>query len=134
MRGDRYAGEWPREAFRAHEIVYEVSDQAKSELYLNFLPQLMNGAALLLDNPRLIAQLSRLERRTSRVGRDFVDHARSGHDDTANACAGAMVHAAPTTTTRIEKLQRKAITSGRPNPWRRPHNEDRPKPWRGART
>jgi hypothetical protein len=31
-----------------------------------------------------------LERRTSRGGRDSVDHAPGSHDDLANACAGAL--------------------------------------------
>ena len=31
------------------------------------------------------------ERRTSRIGRDTIDHAPGGHDDLANAVAGALV-------------------------------------------
>lgn len=31
--GDRYAGEWPRERFRIHDVNYELVDNAKSELY-----------------------------------------------------------------------------------------------------
>jgi hypothetical protein len=32
-----------------------------------------------------------LERRTSRMGRDAVDHAPGAHDDIANAVAGALI-------------------------------------------
>src|SRR5262249_38623647 len=32
--GDRYAGEWPREAFRSHGIAYEVAELDRSRLYL----------------------------------------------------------------------------------------------------
>ena len=31
------------------------------------------------------------EHRTSRIGRDTIDHAPGGHDDLANAVAGALV-------------------------------------------
>jgi hypothetical protein len=44
----------------------------------------------LLDNARLIAQLLGLERRTSSVGREIVDHPAGGHDDLVNAAAGAL--------------------------------------------
>jgi hypothetical protein len=38
-------------------------------------------------------QLTSLERRTSRGGRDSIDHAPGAHDDIANAVAGALVQA-----------------------------------------
>jgi hypothetical protein len=37
----------------------------------------------------LVAQISGLERRTGRSGKDSIDHAPNGHDDLANAVAGA---------------------------------------------
>lgn len=92
VRGDRYAGEWPREQFRKRNINYEPSEKARSELYLDFLPLLNSGAVDLLDNDRLVTQLVGLERRTSRNGRDAIDHGPGGHDDLANAVAGAMVN------------------------------------------
>jgi hypothetical protein len=42
----------------------------------------------------MVAQFIGLERRTSRSGRDTVDHAPGAHDDIANAAAGAIVAAA----------------------------------------
>jgi hypothetical protein len=36
-----------------------------------------------------VAQLCGRERRTARGGRDSIDHAPGGHDDLANAVAGA---------------------------------------------
>jgi len=92
--GDRYAGEWPRERFRAHGIAYKPSEATKSDLYLAFLPLVNAGRASLLDSPRLTAQLVGLERRTARSGKDSVDHAPGGRDDLANAVAGALVTAA----------------------------------------
>jgi hypothetical protein len=94
VRGDRYAGEWPRERFRAHGIAYDVSEKPKSSLYGELLPLLNSGRVDLLDIPRAIAQLCGLERRTARGGRDSIDHSPGGHDDVANACAGALVLAA----------------------------------------
>ena len=93
VTGDRYGGEWPREQFRKHGIEYKPADKAKSELYLELLPAINSGKVELLDNTRLLAQLRALERRTSRIGKDTVDHGPGGHDDLANAVAGALVGA-----------------------------------------
>jgi hypothetical protein len=92
--GDRYAAEWPRERFRVHEIEYRVADKTKSDLYLGLLPLLNSQRIELLDHPRLLNQLTGLERRTSRAGKDSIDHVPGGHDDIANAVAGAAVLAA----------------------------------------
>jgi hypothetical protein len=88
--GDKYAGEWPREAFSRHNISYEQSALVKSQLYSAFLPQLNSGKVELLDSGRLINQLCQLERRTARGGRDSIDHpaGASYHDDLANCVAG----------------------------------------------
>lgn len=88
--GDRYAGEWPREQFRKHGVEYRLSDANRSELYLALLPMVNSKTVALLDVPRLEAQLIGLERRTSRGGRDSIDHAPGSHDDLANAVAGAL--------------------------------------------
>ena len=90
VTGDRYGGEWPREQFRKRGIEYKPAATAKSELYLELLPAINSGKVELLDNTRLLAQLRSLERRTSRIGRDTVDHGPGGHDDLANAAAGAL--------------------------------------------
>jgi hypothetical protein len=91
VTGDRYAGEWPRERFRVHNIEYEVAAKTKSDIYRDLLPLLNSGRIALLDHPRLIAQLCNLERRTARGGRDSIDHPPGAHDDLANAVAGALV-------------------------------------------
>src|SRR5439155_8948530 len=88
--GDRYAGEWPREQFRKGGVRYIVSERAKAEIYRDFLPLLNSARVELLDHPRLLAQLLSLERRASRAGKDFIDHAPGGHDDVVNAAAGAV--------------------------------------------
>ena len=90
VRGDRYGGEWPREAFRKHGIEYKASAKPKSDLYRDLLPALNSGQVELLDNPKLITQITSLERRSGRGGRDSIDHPPGAHDDLANAVAGAI--------------------------------------------
>jgi hypothetical protein len=90
VTGDRYAGEWPRERFRVHGIRYLPAEMNRSELYLAFLPLVNGGRVELLDNERMILQFCALERRTARSGKDSVDHPPGGHDDIANAVAGAL--------------------------------------------
>jgi hypothetical protein len=93
VKGDRYAGEWPRERFRVRGVGYEPAEQAKSDLYRDLLPILNSGRAELLDHPHLVGQLCSLERRTARSGKDSIDHAPGAHDDVANAVAGALLSA-----------------------------------------
>ncbi len=91
VTGDRYAGEWPRERFRAHGISYDIAEQTKGEIYKSLLPLVNGRRAELLTNARLVAQLQALERRVGRGGKDSIDHPPNGHDDVANAAAGALV-------------------------------------------
>jgi len=64
------------------------ASKPKSELYQGLLPLLNSGRIRLLDSERLKQQLLNLERRTSRSGRDSIDHPPHMHDDVANAVAG----------------------------------------------
>ena len=88
---DKWGGDWVGEAFRKNGINVEPSAKPKSEIYTETLPLLNAGRCALLDHQRLISQLCGLEHRTSRGGRDFIDHAPGGHDDLANAVAGALL-------------------------------------------
>jgi hypothetical protein len=90
VRGDRYAGSWVSDAFREHGIRYVPSERSRSEIYLDALPMLMAGTCMLLDDGRLVSQIAQLERRTSRSGRDSIDHQRGSSDDLANAALGAL--------------------------------------------
>jgi hypothetical protein len=94
IRGDRYGGEFPRELFAKRGIAYTPSEKTKSEIYGELLPLLTAGKLELLDDRRLVAQLTALERRTSRAGRDSIDNPPGGRDDVANAAAGGLVLAA----------------------------------------
>jgi hypothetical protein len=88
ITGDRYAGEWPREAFRAHAIEYEVAELDRSRLYLELLPMVNAGSIELPNDAKLLRELRGLERRRGTAGRDRVDHRPGSHDDRANALAG----------------------------------------------
>jgi hypothetical protein len=88
---DRWAGQFPVEQMRKYGVRVEASEKSKSDIYRDLLPIINSGGCELLDHPRLLAQLAGLERRTARGGRDSIDHAPGGHDDVANAAAGALL-------------------------------------------
>lgn len=89
VTGDRWGGEFPREAFRKHGLSYEPSKIVKSDLYVNLLPLLNSRRIVLPRNDRLFNQIISLERRAVRGGHDTVDHpvGHGQHDDAANAVA-----------------------------------------------
>jgi hypothetical protein len=72
-------------------VNYEPAENSKSEIYVDLLPLINSGAVDLLEHDRLVTQLTSLGRRTSRGGRDSIDHTPGAHDDVANAVAGALV-------------------------------------------
>jgi hypothetical protein len=88
--GDNYSAAWVETAWRDCGLQYERSAVAKSGLYLEALPHFVRGAVSIPNLPVLVRELRLLERRTSRVGKDVVDHGRTGSDDHANALAGCM--------------------------------------------
>lgn len=90
VTSDRYGGTWPLEAFRRHGITIRFSEQPKSGLYQDFLPVLNSRRVVLPDIEKLVLQISSLERRTARGGRESIDHPPRGHDDLANAVAGVV--------------------------------------------
>ena len=107
--GDSYSAEWAKRCFKSHGIFYNRASRSdwkkglaaihkvakpKSQLYLELLPRLTSGEVELLDNDKLVDQLSNLQRRSRSGGRDSVDHAPSAHDDVANALAGVCDSAA----------------------------------------
>jgi hypothetical protein len=91
---DRYGASWTYSAFQRAGIRLQYSPKTRSDLYLELLPALHSKQVELLDLPRLHFQLLALQRRTTTSGRDVIDHPSGGHDDLANACAGALVMAA----------------------------------------
>jgi hypothetical protein len=91
VHGDRFAAGWTEAAFARSGVKYEPSPLSKSELYIDMLSLINSRQVELPDIPRLVTQLSGLQRRVGSGGRESIDHARAGHDDLANVAAGAAV-------------------------------------------
>jgi hypothetical protein len=104
--GDRYAAAWCSQAFEKRNIEYRHAELPTSALYLNFLPHLNSKTVRLLDYPRAINQICALERRTSRGGRDSVEHPPQGHDDLACSLSGVTYAA-------VDRAPRSVAQSGR---------------------
>jgi hypothetical protein len=90
VTGDHYAAGWCEGQFVKRGIMYEASEETRSEIYLRFLPIVTSGQCELLDHQKTKHQFISLERRVARGGRDSVDHPPNSHDDCANATAGAI--------------------------------------------
>ena len=92
LTGDRYAGSWPAERFEKHGVSYTPSQLTRSEIYQAFAPAVTSQRIELLDHPKVIRQLLNLERKTSRSGKDVIDHppgrGSGSHDDLSNVVAG----------------------------------------------
>lgn len=105
VHSDKYAGSWPADEFKKHGVTVEYSPKARSELYLDALPALTSGRVELPPDEKLITQFAGLERKTSRAGRDSVNHAPGAHDDRANAAAGVIaLHAQGTAIFDYSKI------------------------------
>lgn len=113
VTGDRYGGEFVREQFKKRNVSYVESERTKSDYYKELLPLINTRMVDLLDDRRLVSQLTNLECRTARgTGRDVIDHPRDLHDDLANALAGAVVVASQKRGAMIippEVLQRSRV-------------------------
>ncbi len=88
ITGDNYSAEFVSQAFKSNGISYEKCKLPKSALYLELIGITCSHNIELLDDAVSITQLANLERRTRSGGKDIVDHAHGGHDDSANAIAG----------------------------------------------
>lgn len=93
VTGDHYAAAFNVEMFAACGITYRASPRNRSEIYADALPLFNSGRVRLLDNRRLVSQFAALERKTSPMGKDVINHPPGGHDDVCNAAAGALVAA-----------------------------------------
>ena len=85
VTGDNFAGNTFKADFEGHGIAYQSCYPSKSNLYEALEPALNAGEVELLDSPTLTEQLVCLVWRGSRI-----DHEPNGHDDHANAVAGAV--------------------------------------------
>jgi hypothetical protein len=91
VTGDNYAGSFAQNPIREHGLGFELAKKHKSELYFDpFLPMLNSRLIDLPRNDRAINQICSLERSVQKSGRDQITHPSHGHDDIANAIAGAV--------------------------------------------
>jgi hypothetical protein len=101
--GDKYAAQFVVSAFAKHGVVYRHSERDRSKIYQDVLACFTSGRARLLDTPkaRLVVQFAGLQRETTSMGRDKIDHAPGQKDDLCNSASLAMVLAssAPPKTT-----------------------------------
>lgn len=87
--GDKYSPGFVSEGFRKHGIEYRAEVNAASAVYLEALPLINSGSAVLLDHPDLLREMRQLERRTGGQ-RDKITHGSGKHDDVANAACVAL--------------------------------------------
>jgi hypothetical protein len=113
VTGDRYSAQWVVERFAAHGVKYVASAKTRSEIYSEFLALVNSDRVKIPNNRRLRAQLVSLERRTSRTGKDSVDHPPGAHDDCANAVAGALCLAAAPAKRRFWPIEVIDVRVGR---------------------
>lgn len=90
VKGDKYGAQWVVQEFARHGIRYEHSEKDRSTIYQDFLAALNSGRVELPPCQTTARQLANLERRTTRNGKDVIDHAPGAHDDHANAVAGVV--------------------------------------------
>jgi hypothetical protein len=128
--GDRYAAEWVVDAFARHGINYKHSERDRSAIYLDVMAAFTSGRVRLLDSRRMVAQFGNLERRTSPIGKDRVDHGPGGHDDLCNSAAGALVQLSFRDWSQpgsgMLELARREMAAIKGNP--ASSEDDRPKP------
>jgi hypothetical protein len=125
--GDNYSAEWVARAFTGCGASYERSDLPRSGLYLEGLPLFTRGNVSIPDHAQLLRELRLLERRTSRLGRDSIDHGKTGSDDFANALFGVLRYVAkPVGRIRIGSY-RPSIGGIGPISWRDIEDEPRPR-------
>jgi hypothetical protein len=96
--------------------LYQPSPLTKSEIFLTFLALVNSGKVRIPHDKRLRSQLSLLERKTTRGGRDHVDHPPGGFDDLANCAAGALVLAAAGSVSREPWAEVLSIYTGSASP------------------
>jgi hypothetical protein len=98
--GDHYSAGFVVSGFAKRGVTYRHSERDRSKIYQDVLACFTGGKARLLDTPknRLVVQFAGLQRETTSMGRDKIDHGPGAKDDLANAVALSMVLAASKTS------------------------------------
>ncbi|HXG71555.1 MAG TPA: hypothetical protein VNJ04_13195 [Gemmatimonadaceae bacterium] len=90
---DRFAPGLVQHLFRQHGIVCRIAERDTSATFIELLAAINSRRITLLDDPTLLMELRRLERRPNGSGRELVGHPPRGHDDAAAAAANALLQA-----------------------------------------
>ena len=115
--GDNYGGELAKEPVRRVGIDYELSAKHTSQLYLDPFLGMLNATKIALPrHERAISQICQLERSVQRSGRDQVGHPIHGHDDIANAIAGAVDLACNASSYSLDAFQPGFVDRDAPPP------------------
>lgn len=128
VTGDRYGGEWPRENFKSHKIIYKVSDLDKNEIFLRFQAYVKSKEVELLESERAKVQAQSIQRKTASGGRETFIHGLAG-DDLINAIAGCACGLLEKYTHTMEEMlsQRRLVMAGtresERSRWRRDRDE-----------
>jgi hypothetical protein len=120
VQGDAYSIGFLESEFARSGVRYLACELDRSELFLSALPLFTSGRVRLLDHARLVDQFAQLERQAGVNGKDRVTHPKNGHDDCANAVAGALVIASTVRRMNLEYLQEQCrkVMALPPNPHR----------------
>ena len=87
--GDRFSKGFVVRHCQEAGFIYAATTLTKSDLFSELLQNLNSGTCELLDDDVLVDQLVSLERKTG-AAKDRIEGPRHGHDDVANAAAGAL--------------------------------------------
>lgn len=92
--GDRWGGDFPKEALRIAGIGYKISEYTTSDAFVALLPLMNSKEIELTKHEKLLAQIGSLQRRPSSLGKDRIGHPSNSnaHDDLAAAVAVAAAH------------------------------------------
>ncbi|MGJ5082729.1 hypothetical protein [Bradyrhizobium sp. HKCCYLS3013] len=93
VTADRWGLGFVEAEFTRHGIALTYSERTSSEIFRQCLPVIKSGRARLVDNERVVAQFSNLERRILPAGGERIGHPERGghHDDCAVVVAGCLM-------------------------------------------
>ena len=95
---------------------YEPAEQAKSDIYQDFLPLINSGKVELLDLAKLEAQFVGLGASHGSWWPRYIDHAPGGHDDLVNSACGALLRAGSHRPMKINAESLRKLLASPPMP------------------
>ena len=90
VEGDSYASALHADLWIEQGLQYQPCKFTRSQLYLAMVGPLAQEQVRYPRDKKLLDELRQLQRNKTKMGREAVDHPRSGSDDAANAVAGCV--------------------------------------------